>query len=88
MKNRNRVSLFNILSTCLLYGISFFTAPLFSRLLGTDGYGAVANYTVWVSVLSVSATLLTYGTLAPALVEYPEEEQKKYQSSVMSLSLC
>lgn len=88
MKNRNRVSLFNILSTCLLYGISFFTAPLFSRLLGTDGYGAVANYTVWVSVLSVSATLLTYGTLAPALVEYSEEEQKKYQSSVMSLSLC
>ena len=38
MKNRNRVSLFNILSTCLLYGISFFTAPLFSRLLGTGGY--------------------------------------------------
>ena len=88
MKNRNRVSLFNILSTCLLYGISLFTAPLFSRLLGTDGYGAVANYTVWVSVLSVSATLLTYGTLAPAMVEYPEEDQKKYQSSVMTLSLC
>lgn len=48
----------------------------------------MANYTVWVSVLSVSATLLTYGTLAPALVEYSEEEQKKYQSSVMFLSLC
>ena len=87
MKNRNRVSVFNMLSTCLLYGISLFTAPLFSRLLGTDGYGAVANYTVWVSILSIAATLQTYGTLAPARVEYPEEQQSAYHSSVMALSL-
>ena len=87
MKNRNRVSVFNMLSTCLLYGISLFTAPLFSRLLGTDGYGAVANYTVWVSILSTAATLQTYGTLAPARVEYPEEQQSAYHSSVMALSL-
>ena len=87
MKNRNRVSIYNILSTCLLYGISFFTAPLFSRLLGTDGYGAVANYTVWVSILSVAATLQTYGTLAPARVEYAEEQQNAYHSSIMTLSL-
>ena len=47
MKQRNRVTFFNILSTCLLYGISIFTAPLFSRLLGTGGYGNLANYKVW-----------------------------------------
>ena len=46
MKQRNRVTFFNILSTCLLYGISIFTAPLFSRLLGTGGYGNLANYNV------------------------------------------
>ena len=68
MKNRNRVSLFNILSTCLLYGISFFTAPLFSRLLGTGGYGNVSNYNVWVSILSMAATLQTQATLANAMV--------------------
>ena len=86
MNQRNRVSFFNILSTCLLYGISIFTAPLFSRLLGTGGYGNVSNYNVWVSVLAIAATMQTQGTLVNARVEYPEEAQIRYQSSVMSLS--
>lgn len=88
MKNRNRVSFLNILSTCLLYGISLFTAPLFSRLLGTDGYGAVANYSIWVSILAIVGTLQTQGTLAPARVAYGEDKLDKYHSSIMSLSLC
>lgn len=86
MKQRNRVTFFNILSTCLLYGISIFTAPLFSRLLGTGGYGNLSNYNVWVSVLAIAATLQTQGTLVNARVEYPESEQTRYQSSVMTLS--
>lgn len=86
MKQRNRVTFFNILSTCLLYGISIFTAPLFSRLLGTGGYGNLSNYNVWVSVLAIAATLQTQGTLVNARVEYPESEQARYQSSVMTLS--
>ena len=86
MNRRNRVSFFNILSTCLLYGISIFTAPLFSRLLGTGGYGNLSNYNVWVSILAIAATMQTQGTLVNARVEYPEEEQPRYQSSVMTLS--
>ena len=86
MNRRNRVSFFNILSTLLLYGISIFTAPLFSRLLGTGGYGNVSNYNVWVSTLAIAATLQTQGTLVNARVEYPEDLQPKYQSSVMTLS--
>ncbi len=87
MKKQNKVAFFNILSTVLLRGISLFTAPLFSRLLGTDGYGIVSIYTIWVSVAAIAFTLQTDGTLVNARVEYPEEEQKKYQSSVMTLSL-
>ena len=87
MKKRNRVGFLNILSTCLLYGISIITAPLFSRLLGTGGYGNVSNYNVWVSILSIAATLQTQATLANAMVEFPASEQDKYQSSVLSLSL-
>ncbi|MDD7260576.1 MAG: oligosaccharide flippase family protein, partial [Eubacteriales bacterium] len=87
MKKRNRVGFLNILSTCLLYGISIITAPLFSRLLGTGGYGNVSNYNVWVSILSIVATLQTQATLANAMVEFPASEQDKYQSSVLSLSL-
>lgn len=87
MKKQNRVTFFNILSTFLLRGISLFTAPLFSRMLGTDGYGIVSVYTIWVGVAAIAFTLQTNGTLVNARVEYSEEEQSRYQSSVMTLSL-
>lgn len=88
MKRQNRVALFNILSTVLLNGISFFTGPLFTRLLGDSGYGMLKIYNIWVGVLAIVFTLQTQGTLVNARVEYPEEEQKRYQSAVMTMSLC
>jgi O-antigen/teichoic acid export membrane protein len=66
----------------LLRGISLFTAPLFSRLLGTSGYGVVSIYTVWMGVAAIAFTLQTEGTLVNARVEYPEEQQKKYSVTV------
>lgn len=88
MKRQNRVAFFNILSTVLLNGISFFTGPLFTRLLGDGGYGMLKIYNIWVGVLAIVFTLQTQGTLVNARVEYPEEEQKRYQSAVMTMSLC
>lgn len=87
MKKQNKVAFFNILSTVLLRGLSIFTAPLFSRLLGDAGYGIVSVYLVWVGVLQIAFTFQTYGSLVNARIEYPEDRQKAYQSSVMSLSL-
>lgn len=87
MKRQNRVAFFNILSTVLLRGISIFTAPLFTRLLGDDGYGVTQIYNTWVAVIAIVFTLQTQGTLVNARVEYPEEQQKRYQSSAMTMSL-
>ncbi len=87
MKKRNSVALFNILSVVLLNGISFITAPLFSRLLGDSGYGVFKIYNIWVSVAAILMTLQTQGTLVNARVEYAPELQSKYQSSVLSLSV-
>ena len=87
MKRQNRIAFFNILSTLLLSGISIFTAPLFSRLLGTNNYGVSDICNTWVSVFAIVFTLQTQGTLVNARVEYPEELQQKYQSSAMSLSV-
>ena len=87
MRKQNRVAFFNILSTILLRGISIFTAPLFTRLLGTGGYGVTQIYNTWVAVIAIVFTLQTQGTLVNARVEYPEEEQKRYYSSVMCMSL-
>ena len=87
MKKQNKVAFFNILSTVLLRGLSIFTAPLFSRLLGDAGYGIVSIYLVWVSVLQIAFTFQTHGSLVNARIEYPEDRQKAYQSSIMSLSM-
>ncbi len=87
MKRQNRIAFFNILSTVLLNGISIFTGPLFSRLLGDSGYGLLKIYNIWVSVLAIVFTLQTQGTLVNARVEYGPQEQRRYQSSAMSLSI-
>ena len=88
MRKQNRVAIFNILSTVLLNGISFITAPLFAWLLGDSGYGVLSIYNIWVSALAIVFTLQTQGTLVNARVEYDEATQKKYQSSSMSLSVA
>lgn len=87
MKRQNRVAIINILSVILLNGISIITGPLFSRMLGTSGYGVLKIYNIWVSVAAILFTLETQSTLVNARVEYPEEDQKRYQSSVLFLSL-
>lgn len=87
MKRRNRVAILNIASTLLLNCIAIFTAPLFNRLLDQSGYGVLSIYTVWTSVIAIVFTMQTQGTLVNARVEYSEEEQKRYQSSVMGLSV-
>ncbi len=86
MKKRNRVAFFNILSIVLLQGISFFTAPLFMRLLGDSGYGVTQIYNTWVAVIAIAFTLQTHGTLVNARVEFSPEAQKQYQSTSMFLS--
>jgi len=87
MKRQNRVAFFNILSTVLLRGISIFTAPLFTRLLGTNGYGVTQIYNTWVAVIAIVFTLQTQGTLVNARVEYPQDRQRAYQSAAMTMSL-
>lgn len=87
MKKQNRIAFLNMLSTLLLRSLSLVSSFVFSRLLGTNGYGVLSTYNVWMGVVSVTAPLQTSGTLVNARVEYPPERQNGYQSSVMTLSL-
>ncbi|MDO5544820.1 MAG: oligosaccharide flippase family protein [Eubacteriales bacterium] len=86
MKRQNRIAFFNILSTVVLKGSAFFTGMLFTRLLGGSGYGSLKLYNILVSIVAVVFSLQTQTTLANARVEYPEEAQRGYQSSAMTLS--
>ena len=82
--SHNKITLLNLASTVILQGLAFFTAPLFSNLLGTSNYGIAAVYLTWVQVANTIFTLQS-GSIAQARIYFPEEEQAAYQSSVLSL---
>lgn len=86
-KNVNTITFFNILSTLILQGLTFITAPIISRLLGVDNYGIASVYVTWVGLVSIIFGLQTQSTLAVARNEYSLVEQPKYQSGVLFLSI-
>ncbi len=87
-ESSNKLVLYNILSTVILYAITFFSAPLFSRMLGADNYGVVQVYNTWCAFFVVILGLYTRGTLSVAKVNMDDKEFIKYQSSILFLSLC
>jgi len=86
-KSKNRIAFINFLSNLLLRGISIFSAPVFSRLLGTSGYGIVSVYNIWTRILGVILPMQSNLTIVNAKVEFSEENQEKYQSSILTMSL-
>ena len=89
IRNKNKITAFNIASTIILQGLAFFSGPIFSGLLGTDNYGVASVYLTWVQLASTVFSLQAGGTIAIARVNFPEEEQLRYQSSVLCLAtLC
>ncbi len=86
-KSVNKITFYNILSTVLLQGISLFTAPYFSRMLGNTNYGIVSIYTTWVSLLATLFGLQTQSTIAVSKNEFQRDDNLKYQSSILFLSV-
>lgn len=71
--------------TFFIQGISFITMPIFTRMLGTTGFGIVTVYTTW---LSVFTTILTLGLLASvnnAKVDF-KERYDEFASSILFLA--
>lgn len=85
-KSRNKITIFNIASTIILQGLTFFSGPIFSGVLGTNNYGIAAVYLTWVQLASTVFSLQAAGTVAVARVNYPLQNQSQYQSSVLSLA--
>ena len=85
--SKNKIIILNVLSSFILLGIAFFTAPIFSSVLGSNNYGIVGVYTTWVSIFSTVFTLQATTTMVIARSTFPAEDQTKYQSSVLSLAV-
>lgn len=70
-----------------LQGIAFFTTPIFTRLLSKADYGYTTLYMSWASILGLILGLQTSGSFQNALLKFNKDEQEKYYSSIMSISL-
>lgn len=67
-------------------GISFFTIPIFTRLLTTEEYGMTNVYQSWMSLIIIFATLhLQYGVFNTAMIKY-EKDRDRFISSLQGLS--
>lgn len=88
MKNptENKIAFLNIASTALIAGINFFTIPIFTRLLDTDGYGLVNIYVAWVQIFTVVIGLKADGSIGSASANLKESEQDDYQFSVLTMT--
>ena len=83
---KNKIVIYNLLSTIILQGLAFLSGPIFSGILGTANYGIASVYYTWVQVGSTVLSLQAASTIAVARVNFKEDEQESYQSSVLSLS--
>ena len=86
INSKNKITIFNIASTIVLQGLAFFSGPIIAALLGTNNYGVASVYLTWVQLASTVFSLQAAGTVALARINFPMEDQLKYQSSVLSLA--
>ena len=86
-KNQNAIISLNVASTIILQGLTFFTTPVFSRMLGTENYGIASLCYTWAIITATIFGLKTESTLSVARIDFLEEQHIRYQSSVLSLSV-
>lgn len=86
-KSITRVLIWQTSGRFILQGISFITAPIFTRLLNPSDYGQIAVYSAWVSLCSLIVGFQTHGSIANAKIKYGDDKIDSYLSSIMTLSV-
>lgn len=81
-----KATLWYTVSRVLIRGISFFTAPLFTRLLSTSDYGIASNFSSWTSIISCFAGLSLATAALRGKVEF-KENYERYLSSIQTLGM-
>ena len=81
-KSANTQTFYNFLSTLIRTGINFITMPIFTRLLGTEGYGLFSLYYSWYSILTCFSGLNLGCALATGMYKY-KNDYLKFRSSLL-----
>ena len=81
-----KASIVIFLASFISQGISFFTTPVFTRLMSIEEYGIIAQYNSWLSIITVFSTLsLSAGVFQVAMSEF-EKDRDRFVFSTMVLS--
>ena len=65
-------------------GIGFLTTPIFARLLSQNEFGRYSNYTSWLGILTILASLNLEASLITAKTDF-RETFDEYIGSMMAL---
>jgi O-antigen/teichoic acid export membrane protein len=82
IKSVNKTLILNICSVILLQGISFFTGPIFTRILGAEQYGLYSVFNAWVSVLACVMGFNVSSALVTARYQF-KNSYELFKSSVL-----
>lgn len=75
-------AMYYLVCQLVVRALSFFSVPIFSRLLTKSEYGIASNFTAWVGLLFAMVTLNLRDTINKSKYVFPQE-QKSYLLSVL-----
>lgn len=81
-----KASMALLLSNLILKGLSMISGPIFTRIMSTEQYGMVSNFTTWQGLLETIITLnLAAGVLNNGMLEF-KEDRDSFQISLVLIS--
>lgn len=82
-----KASLWFVLSTVLLKGISFITVPIFTRIMDTEQYGIYSVYLTWCEIFTIIGTFgFESCAYMSVLTKFEGKEKTEAEYSLLELS--
>lgn len=86
-KDIAKASFWYLISNFVLKGLSFLTIPIFSRMLSKSEFGYYNNFTAWLSILTIVATLSLNTSLIRARFDFKKDLNSYVTSNLILGSL-
>lgn len=81
-----KASKYYLIGSLFNKGITFFTVPIFTRLLSTSDYGIVTTYNSWIAILAMIVGFALHTGIRIAFVDY-KDEMKDFMATTTTFTL-
>ena len=85
--SEQKQTVYNLISSVLIGGITFLTAPIFTRMLGPEQYGLFSVAFSWVTIAICIMGFQTKEALANGYIDF-HDDYKSFRNSTLLLGLC